>query len=99
MLKCATEREKDRLDTLELINRFNINWSTIIEESISQSKIGGYVYPFFLFDFLSELKEDMKADIPTEAIRKIRRISEEIMLKKIKSGKKFAKSEFFASRK
>lgn len=86
MFKCATEREKDRDDALELIKKFNIDWEIIIDESISQTKIGGDIYPVFLFDFLSELKEELKADIPSDVIRKIRKIGEEIMLKKIKTG-------------
>ena len=71
-LKCATEREKDRDDALEIIKKFNINWNIIIEESIAQTKIGGDVYPVYLYDFLLELKEDLKADMPMEVIKKIK---------------------------
>ncbi len=94
MFKCATERERDRDDALELIKKFNINWNIIIEEGIAQTKIGGDVYPVYLFDFLSELKEDLKADIPAEVIKKIRKIGEEIMVKKIKSGKSVRVAKF-----
>lgn len=94
MFKCATEREKDRDDALELIKKFNINWDILIEESINQTKIGGDAYPVYLFDFLSELKEDLKADIPPDVIKKIRKIGEEIMIKKIKSGKSVRVAKF-----
>lgn len=94
MFKCATEREKDRDDALELIKTFNINWNIIIEESINQTKAGGDVYPVYLFDFLSELKEDLKADIPKEVIRKIRKIGEDIMLRKIREGKHIRVKKF-----
>ena len=72
MFKCATEREKDRDDALEIIKKFNINWNIIIEESIAQTKIGGDVYPVYLYYFLLELKEDLKADMPMEVIKKIK---------------------------
>ena len=98
LLKCATERAGDRLDALELIKKFNINWEVIIEESLNQAKLGGDAYPVLLFDFLSELKEDLKADIPTGVIKKIRKIAEEVMIKKIREnrnikGKKYRKKE------
>ena len=87
LLKCATERAGDRLDALELIKKFNINWEIVINESLNQTKIGGDAYPVLLFDFLSELKEDMKTDIPDEVIKKIRKIAEDVMLTKIKEKK------------
>lgn len=99
MFKCATEREKDRDDALELTRKFNINWNIIIQESIAQTKIGGDIYPIYLFDFLTELKEDLKADIPSEVIKKIRQIGEEIMVKRIKSGKSVKVAKFVNARK
>lgn len=87
LLKCATEREKDREDAIQLIKKFKINWDVIIEESIHQTEIGGDVFPVFLYDFLMELKEDFNADIPTSLIKKIRDIGEEMMIKIIKQGK------------
>jgi len=88
LLKCATEREKDRMDALELINKFNIDWDIIIKESIEQAKLGENIFPVFLFDFLYELKEDLKADIPKDVINKIRNISEKLMIEKFKKDKK-----------
>jgi len=79
LMKSATEREKDRADALSLINKFNIKWNIIIEESINQTKIGKHLFPVFLFDFLYELKEDLKADIPKDVIDKIRKISENML--------------------
>lgn len=86
LLKCATEREKDREDALELIKKFNIDWNIVIRESINQAKVGGDLFPVFLFDFVAELKEDFKADIPKEVIKKIRDIGEEMMIKALKQG-------------
>lgn len=87
LLKCATEREKDRKDAFELIKKFDINWNILIEESINQTKIGGDIFPVFLYDFLLELKEDFKAEIPAFVIKKIRDIGEEMMIEVIKQGK------------
>ena len=84
LLKCATERAGDRLDALELVKKLNINWEIIINESLNQTKIGGDAYPVLLFDFLSELKEDLKADIPNEVIRRTRKIAEDTIIKKVK---------------
>lgn len=86
LLKCATEREKDRYDALSLMKKYNINWDIIIKESIYQAELTPYLFPVFLFDFLYELKEDLKADIPKEVLNKIRKISEDMLEKKL--GKK-----------
>ena len=83
-LKCATERAGDRLDAAEIIKKVEINWDIIIKESIHQTEIGHYLFAVFLFDFLEELKEDHKADIPKEVIKKVRKIAEEQMIKHLK---------------
>ncbi|MBW2966546.1 nucleotidyltransferase [Candidatus Woesearchaeota archaeon] len=87
LLKCATEREKDREDAFELIKRFNIDWVVIIKESLHQTKIGGDVFPVFLFDFLFELKQKFKVDIPNKVLEKIRDIGEQEMVRIIKTGR------------
>ncbi|MBI2632484.1 nucleotidyltransferase [Candidatus Pacearchaeota archaeon] len=84
LLKSATEREKDRYDALNIISKYKIDWDVIIKESVNQTKKGS-LFPVFLFDFLYELKEDFKTDIPREVIIKIRNISEEMMLKRYKN--------------
>ena len=83
LLKCATEREKDRFDALSLIEKFNINWQIIIDEAVNQTKLESYLFPVYLYDFLEELKEDFKADIPRDVLRKIRKISEDLLVKKL----------------
>ncbi|MFO8016222.1 MAG: nucleotidyltransferase, partial [Candidatus Woesearchaeota archaeon] len=88
LLKCATERKKDRYDALELIKRFNINWKTIIKESEHQTEIGEDVFPVYLYDFLMELKEDMKAEVPDHVLKEIRKIGERRMEEVLKRGKK-----------
>lgn len=86
LLKCATERAGDRLDALELIKKFNINWDIIIKESVEQTKLGQHVFPVFLYDFLVELKE-LKAEIPDKVIKELRKISEEELIKYLKKKK------------
>ena len=87
LLKCATEREKDRIDALSLMEKFNIDWNIVIEESINQTRIGEEVFPVYLYDFLSELKDDLQADIPKDVLTRIRKIAEEEMVKVLKRGK------------
>ena len=88
LLKCATEREKDRYDALSLMENFDIRWDIIIEEAVNQTKLESYLFPVYLFDFLEELKEDFKADIPKEVLKKIRNISEEMLEKRLRKNKK-----------
>ena len=86
LFKCATERAGDRIDASNIIKNFKIKWNVIIEEALNQTKLESYLFPVYLYDFLEELKEDFKADIPNEVLRKIRKISEDLLVKKL--GKK-----------
>lgn len=88
LLKCATEREKDRFDALSLMNKFEISWNVIIDEAVNQTKLESYLFPIYLYDFLEELKEDFKADIPKEVLKKIRSISEDLLVKKLRKKSK-----------
>ncbi len=83
LLKCATERAGDRLDAFGLIKNFKINWSVIIDEALAQTK-DKEIFSVFLYDFLLELKEDLKADIPSDVLIKLQKISEKEMLKRYK---------------
>lgn len=83
LLKCATERAGDRLDAVEIIKKKDIKWDVIIEEALNQTKLEEYLFPVFLFDFLCELKEDLKAEIPKKVLDKIREIGEELLVKKL----------------
>ena len=76
LMKCATERAGDRIDAKELINNYSIDWDIIINESLNQTKFKELLYPLSLYDFLKELKEDLKADIPNEILNKIEKIAE-----------------------
>ncbi len=87
LLKCATERAGDRADAAELIKRADIKWDVILEESIAQMNLIGDIIPLSLYDFLLELKEDLKVNIPDKVIKKIEDVAYKEALKKIKSGK------------
>lgn len=87
LLKCATERAGDRSDAKDILEKVNVNWDIIIQESLSQTKEGQEIFPVFLYDFLTELKEDLKADIPIKVIRTIRKIAEKEMIKTLKKRK------------
>ncbi len=87
LLKCATERAGDRLDAAELIKRADINWDVIINESIAQMELMGDIVPLSLYDFISELKQDLGVDIPDKIIKKIEDIAYKETVKKIKQGK------------
>ena len=58
-----------------------LRWKTIFDESIHQTEIGKDIFPVYLYDFLLELKEDLKADIPDNVIKEIRKIGERAMEK------------------
>ncbi|MFH1439690.1 MAG: nucleotidyltransferase [Candidatus Woesearchaeota archaeon] len=88
ILKCATEREGDRIDAKSLIENYNINWYTIISEASHQTKIGQDMFVIFLYDFLQELKEDMNVNIPIKVIREIRKIGEKALINIAKKGRK-----------
>lgn len=76
MMKGCTERARDRDDAAELIKKFNINWNVIISETLSQTKIGMVAFPLLLYDFLTELKENYKIDVPKEITKELLVIAE-----------------------
>ncbi len=76
LMKCTTERTGDREDGKSLIEKYKIDWNIIIKESIRQTEIEGTIFSVFLYDFLVELKEDLKVNIPEDVILKIMKIAE-----------------------
>ena len=76
LMKGCTEREKDRDDAAELIKKFNINWDIIIDEASRQTKIGVAAFPILLYDFLTELKDNFKIDVPKSIIKALVTIAE-----------------------
>ena len=87
ILKCATDRAGDRLDAASIIKNTNIDWNTLFEESISQMKLVGDVIPLNLYQFLLELKEDLKVEVSDDFIKKLESECEKILIKRLKQGK------------
>lgn len=84
LLKSATERAGDRADALELTKRFNIKWDIIIKEAMNQTELDKPLFVVFLYEFLLELKEDFKAEIPDEVLKSLLKMSEKEMVKRLK---------------
>lgn len=76
MMKGCTERERDRDDATELTKKFNIDWNVVIKETSQQTKIGIAAFPLLIYDFLTELKENYKADIPKNITKELIAIAE-----------------------
>ena len=76
MMKSCTEREKDRDDAAELIRKFNINWNIILDETPKQTKIGIAAFPILLYDFLTELRDNFKVDVPKNITKELLVIAE-----------------------
>ena len=76
MMKGCTEREKDRDDAAELIRKFNINWNVILDETSKQTKIGIAAFPILLYDFLTELRDNFKVDVPKNITKELLVIAE-----------------------
>jgi len=87
ILKCATDRAGDRLDATNIIKNTNTNYSILLEESINQMALVGDVIPLSLYQFLLELKEDLKVEIPEDFIKKLETECEAILDKRLKEGR------------
>ena len=71
MMKGCTEREKDRDDAAELIRKSNISWDVVLDETSKQTKIGIAAFPILLYDFLTELRDNYKVDVPQNIIKEL----------------------------
>ena len=87
MMKGCTERERDRDDAVEIIKKVNIDWGVIITETKQQTKIGIVAFPFMLYEFLTELKDDYKVDVPKETIKQLLDMAEKRFKDLSKKGK------------
>ena len=87
MMKGCTEREKDRDDAAEIIKKVNISWDVLINETPHQAEMGLAAFPFLLHDFLTELKEDYKIEVPKDIIKQLLSIAEKELEELSKKGK------------
>jgi hypothetical protein len=74
IMKCATDRAKDREDAKKIIEKFNINWELLISAAEDQVKLGKEIAVMELGCFLEELVVQMKVKIPKEVLDKLFKI-------------------------
>ena len=84
LLKCATDREGDRIDAKNIIEKSDINWGIILEEIKWQNRNSGKALSMFLYDFLLDVKS-LKTDIPDKIMKELRAINKEEIEKLRKS--------------
>jgi hypothetical protein len=85
LFKSVTDREGDRVDAKNMIEKLNVNWETILKESSWQTENGNNAFTVFLFDFLEDLAERFGCEIPRDVVKRVRKISEREMLKVLKA--------------
>ncbi|HLC62349.1 MAG TPA: DUF6036 family nucleotidyltransferase [Candidatus Nanoarchaeia archaeon] len=68
LMKCATDRLKDKDDARKIINLGKIKWELLVEEAKKQIELGKEKTAFELGYFLEELKNKMKVKIPQEIL-------------------------------
>src|SRR3989344_7646611 len=68
LMKCATDRLKDKDDARKIIESRPITWNILIEEAKNQVSLGREGTLFELGNFLEYLKREMKVTIPTDVL-------------------------------
>jgi len=71
LMKCATDRIKDKDDARKIINSIKIDWDIIINEAKNQIELGKTKAAFELGEFLEDLKVNMKLEIPQKVVNKL----------------------------
>ena len=71
LMKCATDRVKDKDDARKIINSTKINWDIVIDEAKKQIELGKDRAAFDLACFLEDLKKMMGVNIPPETMEKL----------------------------
>ena len=71
LMKCGTDRAKDKDDARKIINSVKLNWDTIIDEARRQILLGKERAAFDLGCFLEDLKNKMNVDVPQEILDRL----------------------------
>ena len=87
LMKCATDRLKDKDDARKIINATKIDWEIIIAEAKKQMELGKERAAFDLGCFLEDLKLKMKLDLPQEVLDKLFSLVEKQAKEKIHKKK------------
>lgn len=83
LMKCATDRLKDKDDARKIIESRPITWNILIEEAKNQVILGRETAVFDLGDFLEHLKNQMQVTIPTDVLDTLFKFVEEQAAAKI----------------
>lgn len=75
LMKCATERVKDKDDTRQIMDNYNINWDIIINEAINQIKFGREKAIWYLTGFITDIKK-IGGKIPSDVLPTLYRLLE-----------------------
>lgn len=76
LMKCATDRIKDRDDVRKLIAGRKIDWKIILEEAKNQIKLGRYSAAFNLGYFLETLEKEINLKVPKEITEELWKITQ-----------------------
>ena len=88
LMKCATDRLKDKDDAKAIVLNTTIDWDVIIGEAQNQVKLGRTDAIFNLGEFLEELQKDLKDKIPNAIIDKLWSLVEQQAEEKAKNHRK-----------
>ena len=84
LMKCATDRIKDKDDARKIINSTKIEWDIIIEEAKNQTTLGKERAVFDLTGFLEDLRK-IGVNIPSEIMGRLFELIEKQVKKKKKN--------------
>jgi len=85
LMKCATDRLKDRDDAKKIIESRKIDWQIIVDEAKKQIKLGKTNTAWALGYFLEDLKNDLKIEVPQKILDELFKILESQVEKRDKS--------------
>jgi hypothetical protein len=71
LMKCATDRIKDRDDAQKIITSVNIDWNILMNEAKIQIERGRTIAAFNLGEFLEKLKYKMDVNVPKKVLDRL----------------------------
>ncbi len=75
LMKCATERVKDKDDARQIMNNSKLNWQIIIDEALNQIKLGRTKAIWYLTGFVTDVKK-IGGNIPSDVLPKLYKLLE-----------------------
>lgn len=87
LMKCATDRLKDKEDVRDIINKIKIDWEIIINEALNQIILGKEKAIWELGTFIEDLVK-MNVNVPSEVQKKLWGLLEKQINEKNKSLEK-----------